>query len=224
MGQHWRIVDPSMVDRTGEGRYAGRGRKGYAMTELASKSLKSKPAMSTSPASNSLIATIRSAPAAAAGCVVAAGSLFVVSGAMFFQYVLLVAPCPLCLEQRKFHYAAIVLAFATAIAALRRAPRRLVVLGLAVIALVLLAGAGVAIYHSGVEWKLWAGPQDCSGPISAFGQAGSLLQQMQETSVVRCDEASFRFLGLSLAGYNALISLALVAVATWGALAERARG
>ncbi len=183
------------------------------MTELASKSAPS----------NAIIAAIRSAPATIAAFLVAAGSLAVVAGAMFFQYVLLVAPCPLCLEQRKFHYAAIVLALATGIAALKRAPRPLLVAGLAVIALVLLAGAGVAIYHSGVEWKLWAGPQDCSGPISAFGSAGGLLQQMQATSVVRCDEAGFRFLGLSLAGYNALISLGLVAVAVAGMMAERVR-
>jgi disulfide bond formation protein DsbB len=177
----------------------------------------------TSVTANSVLTAIRSTPAATAAFLCAAGSLLIVSGAMFFQYVMLIAPCPLCLEQRKFHYAVIVLALATGVCALKRAPRPLVVGGLAVVALILLAGAGVAIYHSGVEWKLWAGPQDCSGPISTFGNAGSLLQQMQATSVVRCDEAGFRFLGLSLAGYNALISLGLVAIAVRGLVAERAR-
>jgi disulfide bond formation protein DsbB len=93
--------------------------------------------------------------------------------------------------------------------------------GLAGLALVLLAGAAVAVYHSGVEWKLWAGPQDCSGPIQNFGSAGSLLEQMQRASVVRCDEAGWRFLGLSLAGYNAIGSLALAAVAARGVLRQR---
>jgi len=171
----------------------------------------------------STVAVIRSTPAATAALIVAAGSAAILAGTLFFQYVLLIAPCPLCLEQRKFHYVVIVLALATGVAALKRAPRALVVGALAVIGLVLLAGAAVAIYHSGVEWKLWAGPQDCSGPISSFGNAGSLLQQMEKTSVVRCDEASWRFLGLSLAGYNAIVSLALAAIALVAAVKERAR-
>ena len=174
--------------------------------------------------SKSSVAVTRSSPATLAAFLVAAGSGAIVAAAVFFQYVLLIAPCPLCLEQRKFHYAAIVLALVTGGAALRRAPRPLLVGALAVIGLILLAGAGVAIYHSGVEWKLWAGPQDCSGPIANFGNAGSLLEQMEKTSVVRCDEASWRFLGLSLAGYNAIVSLVLSGVAAWGALKQRARG
>lgn len=156
-----------------------------------------------------------------AAFVAAAGSAVIVGGANFFEHVLRIAPCPLCLEQRKFHYAVVVLASAAGIAALRRAPRALVVGALAVVALVLLAGAAVAGYHSGVEWKLWAGPQDCSGPIQNFGNAGSLLEQMQRASIVRCDEASWRFLGLSLAGYNAIASVGLAAIAAWGALRQR---
>ena len=138
-------------------------------------------------------------PAAWAGFAVAIGSTVIVTAALFFEHVLLIQPCPLCLEQRKFHYAAIPLA------------------------LVLLSGAAIAVYHSGVEWKLWAGPADCSGPVASFGKAGGLLEQMQTTSVVRCDEASWRFLGLSLAGYNAIISLVLAAMAAFGAWAESAR-
>ena len=95
--------------------------------------------------------------------------------------------------------------------------------GLSVLLLVLLFGAGFGVYHSGVEWKWWPGPQDCTGPIAGFGNAGTLLQQMQTSSVVRCDEASWRFLGLSLAGYNALISLAFALVALCGLALERCR-
>jgi disulfide bond formation protein DsbB len=160
-------------------------------------------------------------PAAIAARVAGAGSAVIVGAANFFEHVLRIAPCPLCLDQRKFHYAAVVLALGAGIAAFRRAPRPLVTGVLAVLALVLLAGAAIAVYHSGVEWKLWAGPQDCSGPIQTFGKAGSLLEQMQKTSVVRCDEASWRLLGLSLAGYNAIGSLTLAAVAAWGALRHR---
>ena len=84
------------------------------------------------------------------------------------------------------------------------------------------SASAIGVYHSGVEWKWWPGPQDCSGPINSFGSAGDLLRQMQATSVVRCDEVQFRFLGLSLAGYNALICLALAAVSAWGLVRRRA--
>jgi disulfide bond formation protein DsbB len=152
--------------------------------------------------------------------VVAAGSAVIAAAAQFFQHALSIPPCPLCLEQRKFHYVVIALALATAVAALKRAPKQYLAVGLAVVGLILLGGAAVAVYHSGVEWKLWAGPADCSGPIASFGKAGSLLEQMQTTSVVRCDEAGWRFLGLSLAGYNGLVSLALAALALRGAFTQ----
>src|SRR5436190_2034974 len=80
--------------------------------------------------------------------------------------------------------------------------------------------AGLGVYHAGVEWKLWAGPQECSGALEGLGTAGGLIDKRQSISVVRCDEAAWRFLGLSLAGYNVLISLALAAIAAWGAAME----
>jgi disulfide bond formation protein DsbB len=83
--------------------------------------------------------------------------------------------------------------------------------------------AGLGTYHAGIEWKWWPGPQDCSGPIDSLGSANDLLRQLESINVVRCDEAAWRFLGLSLAGYNVLISLALAAVAIWGLLAGRAQ-
>ena len=153
----------------------------------------------------------------------AAASASVVLGAWFFQYVLSVQPCSLCLEQRKFHYAAIALAVVTALAAGGRIPRRLVAGALVAIGLVLLAGAAVALYHSGVEWRWWAGPQDCTAPIAGFGAAGSLLDQIDKTSIVRCDEVGFRFLGLSLAGFNALLSTALGLTAVGAGLSQFAR-
>jgi disulfide bond formation protein DsbB len=79
-----------------------------------------------------------------------------------------------------------------------------------------LGSAGLAAYHAGVEWKWWPGPSDCSGPITGMGSATDLLRRMQSEIVVRCDDAAWRFLGLSLAGYNVLISIALAAVAGWG--------
>src|SRR5262249_18846745 len=79
---------------------------------------------------------------------------------------------------------------------------------------------GLGVYHAGVEWKWWLGPQECSGALDDLGSAGGLLKKLESISIVRCDEAAWRFLGLSLAGYNAIISLALAAVAAWAAATE----
>lgn len=155
-------------------------------------------------------------PTVAAALVVAAGSAATLIGAYIFQYIVKIPPCPLCLEQRIPHYIAVPLALVVALAAWKGAPRALIALGLATLALALLATTGIGAYHSGVEWKLWAGPADCTGEIASFGTAGSLLRQMQTAVVVRCDEVGWRFLGLSLAGWNVLISLTLAAIAGWG--------
>jgi disulfide bond formation protein DsbB len=164
--------------------------------------------------------SVRANPAAAAALLVAAGGIATVLGAYFFQYGLGVQPCPLCLLQRIPYYVGIPLALIVALAASRGAPRGLVVGGLALLAAVMLAGTALGIYHSGVEWKFWAGPQDCSGPLSNFGTAGGLLQQMDNTSIVRCDVA-LRFLGVSLANCNVAITLVLAAIAVWGIGAQK---
>ena len=96
--------------------------------------------------------------------------------------------------------------------------------GFAVLLLAALANAWLGGYHAGVEWKFWEGPTDCSGPVVDLGSAGTLLQRLDTVKVIRCDEVQWRFLGLSLAGYNVLISLAMAVMALWGIVAaKRAR-
>ena|SRR5436305_5952227 len=160
-------------------------------------------------------------PAAGAAIAIAVIGAAAILGAFFFQYVLGLAPCPLCLDQRIAYYFSIPLAILIAVAAARGAARPLLMIGLALIALAMLANAGLGVYHAGVEWKFWPGPADCSGPVTSLGRASDLMKQLQNVSVVRCDEAAWRFLGLSLAGYNVLISAALAAIAIWGALRMR---
>ncbi|NVO15009.1 MAG: disulfide bond formation protein B [Rhodoplanes sp.] len=155
-------------------------------------------------------------PAAVAALVVAVASTAVVLGASFFQHFVGIPPCPLCLQQRVPHYVAVPIALAVALMAWRRAPRALTALGFGALALALLTAAGIGAYHAGVEWGFWTGPSDCTGEIAPFGNAGSLLSQMQSTSVIRCDVVLFRFLGLSLAGWNVLMSTGLALVAFWG--------
>jgi disulfide bond formation protein DsbB len=164
-------------------------------------------------------ALTRSRPAVAAAVVVAAGGAAAILGAYFFQYVVGLKPCPLCLDQRIAFYVSIPLAIVVAIAAGRDAPRGLVAAGLGVIALAMLFNSGLALFHAGVEWKWWPGPQECSGPLTDLTAGGDLLSSLQNLTIVRCDEAQWRFLGLSLAGYDVPISLALAAIAAWGAAA-----
>jgi len=157
-------------------------------------------------------------PIATAAIAIAVSGMATILGAWFFEYVLGYLPCPLCLEQRTAYYISIPLAVLIAAGALARWPRKLLAVGLAVIALSMLYNAGLGIYHSGVEWKWWTGPQACAAALGDLGSS-DLLQRAQATRIVRCDEAAWRFLGLSLAGWNVLISLALAAVATAGARA-----
>jgi disulfide bond formation protein DsbB len=169
------------------------------------------------------ISASRTHLAALAALLVALVSAATILGALYFQYVLHYAPCELCLDERIPYYVGIPLALVVALAASFQAPRPLLITGLALLVVIMLVGAGLGIYHSGVEWKFWPGPAHCSGAINNFGNAGGLMEQMNQTRIVPCDAAAWRLFGISLAGYNALISLALAAIALWGIKALRAK-
>ena len=156
----------------------------------------------------------RPAPTAVFIAAVAAAAIL---GAYYFQYIVHLAPCPLCLEQRIPYYIGIPLALVVAAGAAWRAPKFLLCLGFAALVLVFLAGIGLGTYHAGIEWKFWLGPTECTGPLQPFGSGGDLMSQIQTTSVVRCDEAAWRLFGISLAGYNVLVSIVLVIAAFFGA-------
>ena len=136
-------------------------------------------------------------------------------GAWFFQYVLDIQPCPMCLEQRYAYYLLIVLGVLLALSA-SRLPQGLVIALLAVLALAAFGNSIFGAFHAGVEWGFWEGPATCSGPLPDFGKAGSILEQLNKAKVVPCDAVQWRFLGLSLAGYNFLISGLMGLVALFG--------
>src|ERR1700704_1621606 len=117
-------------------------------------------------------------PALTAALAIAAIAAATLAGAWFFQLVLDVQPCPLCLEQRYAYYLAIPLAILVAISAARDAPGALTVAGLVLLGGAALANAGLGGYHAGVEWGLWQGPTDCTGPIGGLGSAGGLLDRL----------------------------------------------
>jgi disulfide bond formation protein DsbB len=159
----------------------------------------------------------REEPARLAATLVALLGLATIGGAWFFQLVIGLPPCPLCLEQRYAYYFSIPLAVLVLLGLSFGASRKVLVAALVVIALGMLWNAGLGAYHAGVEWKFWEGPKDCSGSLSDLGTAGGLLDKLKSIRVVRCDEIPWSFLGISLAGYNAIISLVLSLIAAWGA-------
>jgi disulfide bond formation protein DsbB len=159
---------------------------------------------------------------AAAGIIAVVGAL-TICGFFFFQYVLHLPPCPLCLEQRQPYYVGVPLAILLLLGANYGASNKVMIAGFAVITAFMLWDCGLAVYHAGVEWKWWQGPTECSGPITKFGTASDIFKKLDNIVVVRCDEVQWRFLGLSLAGWNVFDSLGLAAVAAWGALASLAR-
>lgn len=156
-------------------------------------------------------------PVAAAAIVIAIAGVATIFGFLYFQYVLLYQPCPLCLEQRIAFYVAVPLAVMVLLGLSVGASRKVMTLALGAIAVAMLWNAGLGVYHSGIEWGWWPGPPDCSGPMTNFGPAGSILDRIQREHIPRCDQAAWRFLGVSLAGYNVLISLTLAIIAASGA-------
>jgi disulfide bond formation protein DsbB len=162
-------------------------------------------------------------PALTAALAIAGIAAATLAGAWFFELVLDIQPCPLCLEQRYAYYLAVPLGALVAFAAGKDAPRAVLVAGLGLLALAALGNAGLGTYHAGVEWHFWQGPTDCSGPVVDLGSAGNLLERLDTVKVIRCDEVQWRFLGLSLAGYNVLISLLMAAIAAWGIAGLRRR-
>ena len=138
----------------------------------------------------------------------AAASILIALG---FQYIGGYLPCALCLMERYAYYAAIPLLF-VAIALSSGGNKGWAAALFFVVALAFLANAGLGAYHAGAEWKFWPGPATCGGDNALATSAGSLLKDIEGIKIVRCDEASIVFLGLSFAGWNVIASLLLMAL------------
>lgn len=128
-------------------------------------------------------------------------------------------PCDLCLMGRIPYYAGIPIAAATALAA-QRGRAGFTRAGFAALVLLFAAGAALALYHSGVEMKLFPGPSDCAGTLARAASTEEFLRQLRTVKPVRCDEPALFVLGLTLANWNAVISLALAAAAGFGAVKQ----
>ena len=143
-----------------------------------------------------------------AALLIFAVTLATIVGAWIFEY-LGYAPCELCLMQRWAYYAGIPLALAVALVAPANASAARA--GLVLLAVLWLGSMVFGAYHAGVEWKWWLGPSTCGNQTGFSGGLPDL-----SAPVVLCDTPALRIFGLSLAGWNAVISLALALLALAG--------
>jgi disulfide bond formation protein DsbB len=138
----------------------------------------------------------------------AAGSAALLAGAFAFQYIGGLAPCHLCLLQRYPHGAAVAIGALALLIPGTLLGRMLPWAG----ALAALTTAAYGAYHTGVERHWWAGPDTCtSGPIGQLS-AKDLLAKIQAAPVVQCDQVAWEMFGLSMASWNMLAALILVAI------------
>jgi disulfide bond formation protein DsbB len=137
------------------------------------------------------------------GLLAALGSTGMLGGALYFQYVVGLAPCEMCHWQRWPHIASIVvglLAFASF--ARPRVAATFAVLAVAALAVTSAIGA----FHAGVELHWWQGPQTCTGTIPRGLSADELKKYLFGAKMVRCDDIVWSLWGISMAGWNAVLS------------------
>ena len=147
-----------------------------------------------------------------------AGMAATVGTAIGFERIGGYIPCMLCLQQRIPYYVGIPLMLAAALCIRMNGPAWLTRLLLLAGALLMTAGIGLGIYHSGVEWGWWPGPASCGAVSAPAGSGNGILDQLNTLIPPSCDEAAGRFLGLSFAGWNVLASAALAAIGYRAAL------
>jgi disulfide bond formation protein DsbB len=140
----------------------------------------------------------------AAGLAFALG-LATILGALGSQFIGGLQPCELCLEQRLPYYWGLPV-LALVLVLWNRLPLPVWYLAIAIVAALFAWGAYLGGFHSGVEWGFWPGPTACTGVGNDLSM--DMLDDLQP--VIGCDVVQFRFLGISLAGYNALISATIV--------------
>lgn len=136
--------------------------------------------------------------------IVTLGSIIMLGGAYFFQYVLGYAPCKMCLWQRWPHGFAILIGLII----LSTRNIKISILG----ALGTLTTSIIGFYHAGVEQKWWEGPKTCTSNSIEGLSANDLLNQILAAPIVRCDEIAWDLLGISMAGWNGIISLFLAVI------------
>jgi disulfide bond formation protein DsbB len=133
------------------------------------------------------------------------------AGALGSQYIGGLHPCEMCHWQRWPHYAAVALALAGfALRGSADKGRSFVWLA----GLAILVSGLIGVYHAGVEAGIFEGLTQCSS-MGAAGSAQDILADIMATPLVRCDQVQFSFLGISMAGWNAILSISAAMVILW---------
>ena len=131
------------------------------------------------------------------------GSAALLGGAFYFEYFVGLPPCEMCWWQRYPH----MVAMAAGLIAVAALGHQKVALWFALVAITALAvTAGIGVFHVGVEHHWWAGPQACTGTVPRGLSMEQLKKYLLGAKLVRCDEAAWIFLGVSMAGWNAICS------------------
>ena len=134
--------------------------------------------------------------------------LAAILGALAFQFIGGLYPCELCLTQRWPYFIGLpLLALALTVWTKLTTAIRVGLMG--IVAVLFAWGAWVGGYHAGVEWGWWPGPQSCTG-VGDDAISLDMLSDMSDVRIVPCDAIQWELLGISLAGFNALISAAIV--------------
>jgi disulfide bond formation protein DsbB len=147
------------------------------------------------------------------------GGLATILGAWASQIVFGYQPCHLCLEERAPYYVGLPIVAIAIIAAFWGAPSRWVRLVMAVAGVVFAISVYLGVNHAGIEWGWWPGPPDCSptDALAGIHSTQDLLNSLNGTRIVACNQASWRFLGLSFAGWNAVVSAILTVASAYAA-------
>jgi disulfide bond formation protein DsbB len=132
--------------------------------------------------------------------------------ALLAQYGFGFAPCELCHWQRYAYGLAALIALGGGFVHRSRMLR----FSLSLLSLALLSVALIAFFHVGVEYHWWQGTSAC-GASSTGSSIADITQAIEDAPLTRCDEASFTFLGFSMAFYNMIYAFSLSALSAWGA-------
>ena len=143
--------------------------------------------------------------------------LALLGGALGSQYLGGLHPCEMCYWQRWPHGAAAVLAALALISPARSQRSRMLVL---LAALGIAISGAIGVYHAGVELKVFVGFTTCTTTAKAATNA-ELLQKLMKVPLIRCDQVQWSFLGISMAGWNAILSLSGAAAIAWLTLTGR---
>ena len=148
-------------------------------------------------------------------------SAALLAGAHLFEILGGLVPCILCLDQREAHWTGAAVAIAGLIGARLFKSKLGAAAAVGAAALVYAVSAGLAFYHTGVEYGYWPGPAICSGGGIGDIDLGTLAASLdQSADAPSCEDVQWRFLGVSMAGYNLLASAGLFAFTLVAAMAE----